>query len=329
MNGQSKVQLVGDSLIGVSSYKSPSVGFYHITGDQRKRIASGDYPIGSFSPSNYDASEYPIVFILDSKSESVLIFDVEKQELIEKIKLKLPEGKTISFLGANFKKLKDSFLVQLSSSINNLDPGYYKESGNLIYFFDEKGNEIKNSFLTYPEVIKNFDVSIGPINYLQATINGESMCFTFPHERIIRRFSLTNSNKLLEEIELPKSRFFDYQINSADQIYSFEDFRKSGELSSMKIPNSHQFNSIHETPTKIIIQSWLVGDESNGINRTSHLMVYGKEDEQWYETSNPRNILDIGMLAGVVNDTLFFYEGSLMKQDEKYIKRAVLKSIQE
>ncbi len=46
-------------------------------------------------------------------------------------------------------------------------------------------------------------------------------------------------------------------------------------------------------------------------------------------TSNPRNILDIGMLAGVVNDTLYFYEGSLMKHDEKYIKRAILKPIED
>jgi hypothetical protein len=35
------------------------------------------------------------------------------------------------------------------------------------------------------------------------------------------------------------------------------------------------------------------------------------------------------MLAGVVNDTLYFYEGSLMKSDEKYIKRAVLKPTKE
>jgi hypothetical protein len=35
------------------------------------------------------------------------------------------------------------------------------------------------------------------------------------------------------------------------------------------------------------------------------------------------------MIAGVVNDTLYFYEGSLMKSDEKYIKRAVLKPTKE
>jgi hypothetical protein len=59
------------------------------------------------------------------------------------------------------------------------------------------------------------------------------------------------------------------------------------------------------------------------------LLIYDKKGKKWSETSNPRNILDIGMLAGVVNDTLYFYEGSLMKHDEKYIKRAVLRPIED
>jgi hypothetical protein len=33
------------------------------------------------------------------------------------------------------------------------------------------------------------------------------------------------------------------------------------------------------------------------------------------------------MLAGVVNDTLYFFEGSPMKYDKKHIKRAVLRPI--
>ena len=84
LNSLFQVQLIGDSLLGAASYRSPGVGFYHISGVQRKRIASGDYPIGSFLPSNFDASEYPIVYILDKKSESILVFQVENQELIKK-----------------------------------------------------------------------------------------------------------------------------------------------------------------------------------------------------------------------------------------------------
>ena len=100
LNGQFHVQIIGDSLLGVSSVKSPSVAFYHVNGKQRKRIASGDYPVGSFLPSYFDASEYPIVYLLDKRSQSILKFNVEKQELLEKIKLQFPEDKEIKIMGS-------------------------------------------------------------------------------------------------------------------------------------------------------------------------------------------------------------------------------------
>ncbi|MDR7129915.1 hypothetical protein J2X69_002261 [Algoriphagus sp. 4150] len=331
MNGQFHVQLIGDSLIGVSSYKSPSVGFYHISGKQRKRIASGDYPIGSFLPSYFDAPEYPIVYILDKKSESILVFNVEKQEFLEKIKLDLPEGKEIRILGSKFKKLKTGFLIELASSLHdNLHPDYYRESGELIYLFGENGKVKENPFLEYPNEIKVIGGSLKAINYLSFTSDNQSLLFSFPHEKIIRRFDINTFGKALEEIPLPTSRYFDYQLTGSEGIVTFEDgLGGMAGAKKINIPTNHYFTNISETATRIIIQTWLIGDESEGLNRTSHLMVYDKEEEKWSETSNPLNILDIGMLAGVANDTLYFYEGSLMKQDEKYIKRAVLKPIEE
>jgi len=38
LNGQFHVKIIGDSLLGVSSVKSPSVAFYHVNGKQRKRM---------------------------------------------------------------------------------------------------------------------------------------------------------------------------------------------------------------------------------------------------------------------------------------------------
>ena len=151
MNGQYQVKMVGDSLIAVSSYKSPSVGFYHISGSQRKNIVSGDYPIGTFSPSYFDASYYPTVYILDQKSESILIFEAERQEFLKKVKLEIPKGKEIKPLGSNFKRLKSGYLVELASSAHdNLHPDYYRKSESLIYIFREDGR-LSASFLEYPE----------------------------------------------------------------------------------------------------------------------------------------------------------------------------------
>jgi hypothetical protein len=323
MNGQVQVELIGDSLVGVSSYKSPSVGFYHISGKQRKRIASGDYPIGSFSPSYFDASEYPIVYILDGKSESVLCFEVEKQELMAKIKLDLPEGKKISLLGAKFKKLNEGFLVELASSTSDiLHPDYYRKSGNIIYIFGKDGKRKSPSFLEFPEVYKRMEVSLSPSNYLSMDSYLDQILFSFPHSRKV--FIYSESGKFLDTLSLPQSRHFDYSLRGADQIFDYNSFFKSGEKSYL--PNNDYFTSIHSSNNLIFFETWMNNDET-GLDYATycHLLVYDPKKNKWSETATPRNLLDIGMLAGIVNDTLYFYEGSLLKHDEKYIKRAVLK----
>ncbi|MBN3581143.1 hypothetical protein JYB64_02020 [Algoriphagus aestuarii] len=331
LNSQFEVGMVADSLIAVSSVRTPAVGFYHISGKQRKRIASGDYPIGSFLPSNFDASYYPIVYLLDKKSESVLIFNVETQEFIKKIRLTFPEGKEARAADSKFKKLDNGFLIELASSLyDNFDPKYYNESGKLIYFFDEDGQVIENPFLEYPEELKNAEGSLKPSNYLVSSFYKKTALFSFPHEKKIYRYFLNELEKHPIEIPLPKSRFFDYSVSSADGIISFDDLFTSGNKSNIVVPFNHIFTSIRENSESIIIETWMNNKKLGKEYATfSHLMVYNKQDESWYETSDPRNILDIGMLAGVVNDTLYFYEGSLMKHDEKYIKRAVLKPIEE
>ncbi|WP_157963151.1 hypothetical protein [Algoriphagus litoralis] len=331
INGQMDVKMVGDSIIAVSSIKSPAVSFFKVSGEQRKWIASGDYPIGSFQPSNFDASQYPIIYLLDMKSESILIFDVEKQEFLRKIRINFPENMQVKFVGSKFLKLESGYMIELASSLfDNLDPNYYNKSEQLIYLFDNEGKVQPKSFLEYPKVFKELKGSLKPLNYLQFATTDNSMLFTFPHDRTIKRFEKENFGKLIEEIPLPQSKYFKYQLLSADQIISFQDIFNSGEGSTTKIPSNHYFNKIIEKGNKIFITTWMNNNEDYPNNLTySNLLVYHKDKNKWYETSNPRNILDIGMLAGVINDTLYFYEGSLMKHDEKYIKRAVLKQIED
>ena len=330
LNGQMEVQIVGDSLLAISAFKTPALGFTTTAGAQRKRIASGDYPIGYFLPSGFDATRYPIVYVIDNKSGSVFEFNVEEQTLVKKIKLDLPDGKKVKFAGSKFKKLKDGFLIELASSdYDNYDPKYYQKAGDLMYVFDENGNQKNESFLTYPEEIKRITGSLAPIEYFVFTSKDESLLFSFPYDKKIRRFDQKDLTKPAVEIELPKSRYFDFSIAGSDQIISFQEMFNSGKGLSVSIPSVHTFSSIQETSSLILLQTWMVGDETKGLNRTTNLLVYDKKGQKWSETSNPRNILDIGMLAGVVNDTLYFYEGSLMNRDEKYIRKAVLRPASE
>lgn len=331
LNGQKEVVMVGDSLIAVSSIKSPSVAFYHISGKQRNRIASGDFPIGSFLPSNFDASFYPIIYILDKRSESILVFNVQNQEFVKKIRIEYPEEKEAKFVGSKFKKLENGFLIELATSLyDNYDPSYYKTSGHLIYHFDENGQIMNNSFLEYPDELKNINGSLKPIDYLSSSFYNQSIIFSFPHNKRILRFDENDFGKLVEEISLPNSRYFDYQPLATEKVVSFQELFNSGEGMNIKVPSNHYFNNIFENEKQIIITTWMNNRKDPPNNVTfSNLFVYNKKNKKWHETSNPRNILDIGMLAGIVNDTLYFFEGSLMKHDEKYIKRALLKPFEE
>ena len=327
MNVTDQVKLIGDSLLAISSIRTPAVGIVKMDGKQVGNIASGDFPIGSFMPGSYDISDYPIVYIIDRRSQSVLIFNVASQKFIEKVRLHLPNDKIIRTIGTKFKKIESGYVVELLSQKHDAYlPAFYRESGDLLYFFDTAG-VIQKKIVEYPEEYKVILGSLQPANYLTMGDDQESLLISFPHQKKIFRYSL--KGEVLEEIELPRSRFFDYQLKAADRIIDATQIMAGGNV-NLKTPANNIFNSIREDERHIYVETWMkIGEGGIKETRFAHLMVYNKDEKKWYETSNPRNILDIGMLAGVVNDTLYFYEGSLMKSDEKYIKRAILKPIKE
>jgi hypothetical protein len=156
------------------------------------------------------------------------------------------------------------------------------------------------------------------------------LCFHFPIAEEFFDFLKKEFGELIEEVALPESRYFDYKLNGAEQVISFQEIFASGEGMNIKIPTNHYFNSIIEASRLITIETWMNNREEPPNYATfSNLLIFDKDEEKWYETFDPRNILDIGMLLGVVNDTLYFYEGSLMQHDEKHIKGAVLRHIEE
>lgn len=325
MNVPAKVELIGDSLLAVSSNRTPAVGIIRTNGEQVGNIASGDFPIGAFMPSSFDVSEYPMVHIIDKRSQSVLKFNVASQEFIEKIRLDLPEEKIIRTIGAEFKKTENGFLVELYDQKHDAYlPDFYRNSGDLLYFFDNNG-KVQKSIMEYPEEYKTMDGSLSPTNYLKMSDNNQTILLSFPHSKKLFRYS--EKGEEIEQIDLPPSRIFDYQLRAADRIIDFNSVM-AGEKQSTKTPDNHYFNSIHEDEKSIYIGTWMkIGEGGIEKTRFTHMMIYNKKEEKWYETQNPKGILDIGMLAGVVRDTLYFYEGSMMKYDDKYIKRAVLRQV--
>jgi len=325
LNGQGQIKIVGDSLIAVSSIKNSAIGFINIrNGKQIAQISASDFPEAPFFPSSFDIVDFPILYIADRYSNSIYKFDILERKLLRRVKLQLPSENVIKIAFGEFHKIKKGYIVELTT--NNIDtfhPDYYRKSKNLIYLFDNSGDSL-GSFLEYPEIFKIQDGTIFSQKYLASTYSNNTFLYSYPHEKKVRRSDETPPFNISMELDLPLSRYFDYNLKGVDKIVTFDDLQYN-----VTIPQNDYFNSIIENENAIYLQTWLIGDESKGLNRTSHLLIYNKKEKQWYETSNPRNILDIGMLAGVVNDTLYFYEGSLMKSDEKYIKRAILKPIKE
>jgi hypothetical protein len=327
LNGQGQIKMVGDSLIAVSSIRKPAVGFVNINnGNQIAQISASDFLEAPFFPSSFDVSNYPLLYIADRYTNSIIEFNVIERKFIKKVKLQVPNEKVIKVALGEFHKTNNGFLVELTTSkVDTFHPDFYRNSGNLIYSFDENGDSIA-SFLVFPEVLKAQERTINIEAFMESTFSNNFFTYSFPQEKKLKSVEYKDPHSVISEIDLPISRHFDYEIKGFNKVISFDDLQN---IDNTNFPNSHYFMSMRDTETKYYIQTWLIGDESKGLNRTTHLMIYNKEDEQWYETSKPRNILDIGIFAGVVNDTLYFYEGSLMKHDQKYIKRAVLRPIED
>ncbi|MBN7814847.1 hypothetical protein [Algoriphagus pacificus] len=329
-NSLHHVKMIGDSLIAISSIRTPAISIIQISGKQIAQIASKDFPIAPFLPSSFDVSEYPKLYILDKRSESILIFDAQRQQFLDKVKLNIPSDKRIKLAGSKFLKNSDGYIIELESAIyDNYHPDYFRKSGDQVFFFNEDGVVI-DSFLEFPKELKEVNGSLSPIEYLVSAKYDQSLILSFPQEQIIRRYNQSNPFKLIEEIPLPPSNIFDYSPKSSETIISFQEIFESGKGLDIAVPRSHYFNTIYENKNFIIITTWMSNNEEAPNNKIlSHLFTFDKINYEWFETSNPKNILDIGKFVGVVNDTLYFYEGSLMKHDEKYIKRAILKPIEE
>jgi len=90
-------------------------------------------------------------------------------------------------------------------------------------------------------------------------------------------------------------------------------------------PEAHYFNDFKFDQDGFVLQS-IMKDEENTL---THFLKYDNIEEKWSESSSTSNLLNLGELAGIKNDTLIFVEASLINTDKKFIKRAILRPIEE
>lgn len=60
----------------------------------------------------------------------------------------------------------------------------------------------------------------------------------------------------------------------------------------------------------------------------SNIIFYDSIKSAWYETK-PIDQNKLGLFAGVILDTLYFFEGSLKNSEAKYVKRAIVRAVED
>ncbi|MEP1085960.1 hypothetical protein [Algoriphagus sp.] len=325
LTGVSQVKLIGDTLIAISSHKIPSLGIVNIqTGELLFKLSEKDLMDISFLPAGFSTLDYPIIKILDKRSNSILIFDIELSSYLGKITLDIPEGKMIRHIQSIFHESKNGFIIELYPEfLDNNDLTFYKESGKVLGFFNRNGVLI-SSFQDYPKELQDLKSHIAPYRSLSQNYQNDNLWVSFSTSNKISLIDIKNQKDSID-IEIPlSSRFFDFapQLLNKKINVEFDNY--------LDYPTTHYFDLIHDGKEKLYISTWMRNNDNlKTFKVSSHLLVFDKTSNKWKETSNPLSTELIGKFVGVVNDTLYFYEGSGRLKDEKYIKRAVLKALEE
>lgn len=324
-SGSSDVQLIGDSLIAISSFLTPGVWFIEInSGEIKHRIADRDIMDIQLFPAGIHSFNFPILEILDPRQSSILVFDVVQKSLLQKVKLNLPSNKMIKTVDSFFWVDKNHYYIELFPSLLNHNAlEFYSDVDTLIGIFDKKG-KMNGKFLTYPSQLKQLDFHIKPYQtFAQSSNPNFSLKISFPASgEILDINNKSFSKETLSSVIPGKSKFFHFAPARLEKEFNPE-FQKN-----WQVPSSHFFKKIVENEEYLIIQTIMRNNDNlENYEAKSHLFIYDKEKKKWLETTNPLNINQMGYLAGIINNELIFFEGSQKNSESKYIKRAVLKHI--
>lgn len=319
----SSVTLINDTLVGVESIQSKGIWvFDKRSGLESFSILSNEELGISFRPTKVIWSEFPKISILDGVSKRVHQFNLEKSKgirHINTINLRSPENVWIKpiLLGV-FENFGDKYFIENSTNeVSFTSNKYYELTDKFLGVYSQDGKHL-DDYILYPDQLRNLKKFIGPGKIVTTgKKNKEKLYISFPFTKSISVFDLNNLKFDEKVIDFPDSRFFNYSIPFLDK----EVDNSIGAVEYFPVP--HYFNDIKFDSKGFFLQSIM----KNEINVETHLMKFDHKMEKWYETSKKFNLLDLGELAGVANDTLVFVDASMINKEKKYIKRAVLRTI--
>jgi hypothetical protein len=226
----SQTELIGDSLIAVSSFLTPGIWFIDTrTGIIKHRIVDKEILEISVFPAAFDASKFPFVSILHPKLRSVITFNAVCQTFHTKVDLQLPKGKMIRTVESFFLETKDHYLVELYPEAGAYQKEFYSKAGHIIGVFDKEGKLVK-SILEYPEELISLSNPIMPYRAFSQSYTSERPLICFPSSGIIFELNLNKNYVESEFLRIQKSsRYFKYEpeIQTNPIIRIFKNIWKS------------------------------------------------------------------------------------------------------
>lgn len=325
----SNVTLINDSLVGIESRFSKGIWIFNMKSGLEENSIIDQAILGTpINPTKADWTEYPTLYMLNGVTEIILEIQFTKNQndpvsKLNKTKLHLPDGARIMPDARSFWKKENDFFVELAP-INTFKSSnqFYKNSGKFIGVFDKSG-KFKYRLLNYPKSLTDLNGFLEPgPTYSSGIINNSNLAISFPSEKNLIIYKGSTLYKDSTTVNFPKSHYFNFNLPILDQEVS----NGIGPKENNATP--HYFGEIKSDGDNIYLQSFMKDNENLEKWRlTSNILQYNLAKKKWTESINPIDFFDMGELVGALNDTLYFVDAGMIKKDEKYIKRAILRPI--
>lgn len=321
--------LINDTLIGVESFQSKGIWILNLkTGMEISSIISNQEKGIQFRPTKVFWKDFPLVYVLDGMTKKIHVFNLdsgisEGQKHLSSISLSTPDHIAIKPLMVNlFYKISNRFYIEQFTNLVSLSSNdFYKLTDKLVGVYESNG-EYKESFIDYPPELKNLEKFIAPgVIYSSGIDDDNNIYLTFPFKEKIELYPDFPNGKNIKTILLPKSNYFTFEIPFLDKEISNDPNIRRNE------PVPHYFGDIIVKEEKVLVQTFMKPHiNPSGFPLSTSILVYNENKLEWIE-STPKSFSNLGLLTGMVGESLFFVEAGLINSEDKYIKRAVLRPI--
>lgn len=313
----SKSFLINDTLVAIESMQAKGIWIINTkTGKEEKSLLDKSVMGVSFFISNSDWRNYPEVYVLDGRSSNVYHLNLEKgrnetEIILNKIPIQIPQGYSLRVFADLFWFRGNEFYIELSpDDAHQTSIDFYKKAGKFIGVFDLNGN-FKYRFLNYPPSLTNLKGFIEPTSvYSFGRLNESEFALSFPSEKHLLMMNSQDTTEI-NKIAFPKSQYFEFDWPYLEEEVSHD------MAAPTYYPAPHHFGEMIFEKENLYLQSFMKDNVNfSTFKLMSHIMKYNFKTKTWTESQNPKNFLDLGRFAGVLNDTLYFVEASVMTRNQ-------------